>query len=264
MRPEWNNKVALITGASSGIGEATARWLASKRLKVILAARRKQMLTKITSEIISQGGQASFYEVDLTEDTEREQLYHDVIREHGQIDVLVNNAGFGWYGYGSEMPWNVAIEMLQVNVAAAVHLTLLTLKKMRECNKGHIINVGSIAGSLPSQGVALYGATKSFLDHFTTALHRELRGTQVHVSVVRAGPVQTEFCDTAASRQGGYHLPTEKIGISSSAVAKSVWNLLQRPRRTIYIPRHLAITPWLESYFGWLIDLLGPLLLRRA
>ena len=110
-----------------------------------------------------------------------------------QVDVLVNNAGLGWYGFGTEMPWTIASEILQVNITAAVHFTLLFLKKMRSLGSGHIINIGSISGSLPSQGVALYGATKSFLDNFTTALYRELTGTHLHVSVVRAGPVLTEF-----------------------------------------------------------------------
>lgn len=135
---------------------------------------------------------------------------------------------------------------------------------MRERNLGHIINIGSIVGSIPSQGVALYGATKSFLDHFTSALYRELTGTHVNVSVVRVGPVQTEFCETAARRDGGLHLPTEKMGIPSSTVAQRIYELILHPRRVIYVPRHLVITPWLEPMLGWLIDRIGPRLLRKA
>lgn len=264
MKTECNGKIALITGASSGIGEAMARRLADEGLHVLLVARRQEMLQKITRQIQAAGGKAEFYEADLSDETERLLLYHQVISDHGLVDVLINNAGLGWYGYGAEMPWKVATEMLQVNITAAVHFTLLTLQEMRERNQGHIINIGSIVGSLPSQGAALYGATKSFLDHFTTALYRELSGTQVHISVVRAGPVQTEFCQTAAARQGGLHLPTERMGVSSKIVAERVWKLLLRPRRVIYVPNHLFLTPWLETYFGWLIDRLGPLLLKRA
>ncbi len=182
--------------------------------------------------------------------------------EYGQIDVLVNNAGLGWYGFGTDMPWTIASGILQVNVAAAVHFTLLFLKKMRSLGSGHIINIGSISGSLPSQGVAVYGATKSFLDNFTTALYRELTGTQLHVSVVRAGPVLTDFCDTAANLESGLHLPTERMGVTAETIANHVWKLLEHPRRVIYVPGWLGVTPFIENTFGWLIDRLGPLLLR--
>jgi short-subunit dehydrogenase len=177
--------------------------------------------------------------------------------------VLVNNAGLGWYGFGTDMPWTTASEILQINIAAAVHFTLLFLQKMRTIGSGHIINIGSISGSLPSQGIAVYGASKSFLDNFTTALYRELTGTRLHVSVVRAGPVLTEFCDTAASREGGLHLPTERMGVTAETIADHIWNLLEHPRRVVYVPSWLALTPYVENTFGWLIDRLGPLLLRR-
>jgi short-subunit dehydrogenase len=134
---------------------------------------------------------------------------------------------------------------------------------MRQRNAGHIINIGSISGSIPSQGVALYGATKSFLDNFTTALYRELTGTQVHISVVRAGPVRTGFGEAAFALENGGHVPTEKIGVMAEAVADRIWGLVRHPRRLIYVPGFFSIVPWLELSFGWIIDRLGPLLLRR-
>jgi short-subunit dehydrogenase len=169
----------------------------------------------------------------------------------------------GWYGYGDQMNWKTALEILQVNVEAVVQLSLASLSKMRQRNKGHIINIGSISGSLPSQGIALYGATKSFLDNFTTALHRELTGTGVHVSVVRAGPVRTEFGEAALARDNGGHVPTEHIGITADQFADRIWNLIRRPRRILYIPGYLRIVPWIELSFGWIIDRIGPLLLKR-
>jgi short-subunit dehydrogenase len=259
----WLNKIAVITGASSGIGAATARKLASQGLHVILVARRRERLSHLADEIRNSGGKADIIPADLSAETERQRVYAQVEAEFGQTDVLVNNAGLGWYGYGTDMPWKTASEILQVNVGAAVHFTLLFLKKMRSLGSGHIINIGSISGSLPSQGVALYGATKSFLDNFTTALYRELTGTRLHVSVVRAGPVLTDFCDTAANLKGGRHLPTEHIGVTAETIANQVWKLLEHPRRIIYVPGWLAVTPFIESTFGWLIDRLGPLLLRR-
>ena len=259
----WKDRIAVITGASSGIGAATARKLADEGLQVILVARRLERLKSLAAEILQKGNQAHILAADLTLEADRARIFDVITRRFGGVDVLVNNAGLGWYGYGTEMPWKTAWEMLQVNVEAVVQLTLGFLRKMRERNQGHIINVGSISGSIPSQGVAVYGATKSFMDNFTTALHRELRGTRLHVSVVRAGPVTTEFCETAARRKNGLHVPTEAIGVTPERVAGRIWGLIRHPRRVIYIPESLRIVPWVELSFGWIIDRIGPLLLRK-
>jgi hypothetical protein len=255
-------KTALITGASSGIGAATARKLADQGLKVILVARRVGRLEELAHSINLAGGSAEVISADLSNEAERQRVYTEIESKYGQVDILINNAGLGWYGYGTDMPWTIASEILQVNIEATVHFTLLFLKKMRSFGSGHVINIGSISGSLPSQGIAIYGATKSFIDNFTTALYRELTGTRLHVSVVRAGPVLTDFSDTAASLEGGLHLPTERMGVTAEVIADQVWKLLKHPRRVVYVPFWLGITPFVESLFGWLIDRLGPLLLK--
>jgi short-subunit dehydrogenase len=255
---DWQNRTAVITGASSGIGEATARQFARMGMKVFLVARRLERLIGLQAEIASAGGKAEALAADLRSEGERERIFEQI----GAADVLVNNAGFGWYGYYSDMSWKTANEMLETNVSATAHLTSLFLPGMKARNRGHIINMGSISGSIPSQGIALYGATKSFLDNFTTALARELRGTRVFASVVRAGPVRTEFGEAALRKENGGHVPTEKIGVTSEAVAREIWSLLLRPRRVIYVPRWLRIVPWAELSFGWIIDRIGPLLLK--
>jgi short-subunit dehydrogenase len=260
---DWKGKVAVITGASSGIGEATARKLAGKGLKVALVARREERLQKIVSEIEASGGQALAVPADLADESGRQQAVEAILCVYGSPDVLVNNAGFGWYGFSEDMPWAVANQMIQVNAAAGVELSLRLLGEMRARNSGHIINVSSVAGSMPSQGVALYCATKSFLDTFTTALYRELRGSNVHVSVVRPGPVTTEFFAAAASKPAGHPVPAEAFAIGVSAIADRIWSVLNRPRRVIYVPRLLSLAPWIELSFGWLIDRFGPFLLRN-
>jgi short-subunit dehydrogenase len=117
--------------------------------------------------------------------------------------------------------------------------------------------------SIPSQGVALYSATKSFVDAFTTGLHRELRGTGVRVSVVRAGAVATEFFDRVAGQFDRLQLPLKRWGVKPEVVAERVWGLLKRPVRVAYVPDVLRLVPWIELAFGWLMDRIGPLLLRR-
>jgi hypothetical protein len=260
---DWKNKVAVVTGASSGIGAATAKRLAREGMRVVLVARRLDRLETLADEIRQAGGVSSLIPADLTLEADRARVFSEVMEHFGIPSILVNNAGLGWYGYGSEMTWKTAWEMLQVNVEAVVQLSLSFLGKMRRRNSGHIINVGSISGSIPSQGVAVYGATKSFLDSFTTALFRELTGTRVHVSVVRAGPVRTEFGEAALARENGRHVPTEKVGTSAEAVANRIWRLVRHPRRVIYVPDWLRLVPWAELSFGWIIDRVGPLLLKR-
>ncbi len=259
MKNNWKDKLAIITGASSGIGEATARKLAAQGLKVVLVARRADRLEKLAEDIRANGGTARILPADLTQESDRLR----VCEEAGAADVLVNNAGLGWYGYGSDMSWKTAWEMLQVNVEAVVQLSLSFLPGMRRRGAGHIINVGSISGSIPSQGIALYGATKSFLDNFTTALYRELTGTRVHVSVVRAGPVRTEFGEAALSKENGGHVPTEHVGVTADHVAWRIWKLMLRPQRVIYVPGWLRVVPLTELAFGWIIDQVGPLMLKK-
>ncbi|MBI4732986.1 MAG: SDR family oxidoreductase [Chloroflexi bacterium] len=260
---DWQDKVAVVTGASSGIGAATAKQLAREGMQVVLVARRLDRLEDLAGEIRQDGGQAYAIPADLTQESDRARVFQEVTGRFGNADVLVNNAGLGWYGYGNEMPWKTALEILQVNVEAVVQLTLGFLGKMRLRNAGHIINVGSISGSIPSQGVAVYGATKSFLDNFTTALYRELKGSRVHVSVVRAGPVRTEFGEVALSKENGGHVPTEHIGVTADYVAWRIWKLMLRPRRVIYVPDWLRVVPLAELAFGWIIDRVGPLLLKK-
>ncbi len=258
----WEGKVAVITGASGGIGSAIARRLAQEGVRVVLVARNRKRLENLAAEIHRAGGEARVIVADLTDERERERVVREAWAAYGQVDVLVNSAGLGWYGFGTEMPWSLAREMIHLNITAVVHTTLLMLKEMKARNSGHIINVSSIAGSLPVQGIALYSATKSFVDSFTTSLYRELRETKVRVSVVRPGAVATEFFTRASAQPGGMPMPGRGLAIRPEAVAERVWRLLRRPTRVAHVPRVLGIIPWLEVSMGWLMDRIGPALLR--
>ena len=259
----YTGKTALITGASSGIGAATAAALAAQGLKVVLVARRQERLEQLAYDISTKSGQALVMPADLSNALGVDQLVRDLFQKGIRVDVLVNNAGFGWYGYYADMAWETAHEMLLVNVSAVIQLTRLLLPAMLDKRCGHIINIGSIAGSMPNQGIAIYSASKAFLDAFTTSLHRELRGSGVQVSVVRPGPVRTEFFQTARTLPEGGSVPAERLAVSADSVARAVVNLLSHPRRVVFVPWFLAASGWLELLFGGLIDHLGPLLLRR-
>jgi short-subunit dehydrogenase len=255
-------KVAVVTGASSGIGEATAEKLAREGFNLALIARRKDRLDELADQLRKEGGEAVVLPTDLADDEECSRVFERVKAALGSVDILVNNAGLGWYGYSDRMPWDTARQMIEVNIASLTRLTLMFLSEMKESGKGHIINIGSIVGSIPSQGVALYSATKAFVDALTTSLYRELTGTNVKVSVVRAGAVATPFYDVASPGPFSPRIPVEWIAIQPETVADRVWDLIRKPTRIIYVPRVLRVVPWIELIFGWLMDRIGPLLLR--
>jgi short-subunit dehydrogenase len=259
-----NNPTALITGASSGIGSATARALSRAGYAVVLVARNESRLMAAKKEIEHTGGMADYLVADLGLAQQRLRVSEWVLEKSIDLDVLVNNAGFAWYGFAEKLPWNLACDMLAVNVEAVVHLTTLFLPVMKSNRRGHIINISSIAGSIPSQGIALYSATKSFIDSFTTAVHRELTGSGVNISAVRAGAVATPFFEQAANRSAGRTLPARKLAIQPEVVARRIMGLITRPRRVIYVPRILGLVPFVELTMGWLMDRVGPLLLKRA
>ncbi len=256
-------KVALITGASSGIGASFARFLADHGLHVLLTARRGERLKAISQEIISRGGKVDYWPCDICDPQKRTALVENIQAKIGFVDILINNAGFGWYGYFHTMEWEDAARMLAVNVEAAAHLTRLILPEMLARKKGHIINISSIAGGLPNQGIAMYSGSKAFLDAFTTALYRELRGSGVTASAMRLGPVETEFYEQAKKMKNGGAVPAEKLAIPVKRVNQALWRLLRHPRRAVYVPGWLGITKLVEPLLGGLIDPLGPLLLRR-
>lgn len=263
MENELAGKIALVTGASSGIGAAFARFLAEHRAHVLMTARRADRLEELAGDIRAAGGKADYWVCDLSDAPAREDLLRKVKADVGSVDILINNAGFGWYGYYHTMAWEDAARMLAVNVEAAAHLTRLLLPDMLAKKTGHVINISSIAGGLPNQGIAIYSASKAFLDAFSTSLYRELRGSGVTVSAMRLGPVETEFYEQARSLENGGAVPAEQFAIPVARVNRALWSLLRHPRRVVYVPGWLSISRLLEPLFGNLIDPLGPLLLRR-
>lgn len=257
-------KIVLVTGASSGIGAAIARQLAREGMLVILLARRVDRLNLLAEELRSSGGKV-ILPADISSEEERIRVFKQVIMQHQQLDLLINNAGMGYYGYAAEMPWQTARNILQVNISAVVHLTLLFLPGMKRRGSGHIINIGSIAGKLPNQGVGVYSGSKSFLDSFSTALYREMKGSGVCISALRPGSVTSEFYDIAQKISlGGRRTPGELFAISPERVAQAVRRLVRKPRRRVYVPGYLFLSPLLNILFGWALDWMGPVLLKKS
>jgi short-subunit dehydrogenase len=252
------SRIAVVTGASSGIGAATALRLARGGLTVALVARRADRLTEVATKIAGSvgkadnAGTAAVYPADLTDATARERVIRQIAADLGPIGVLVNNAGHGYYGAFATMPWPAAHAMTELNATAPVHLSGLVLPHMLAAGGGHIVNIGSGGAHVHFPGLAMYTGTKAFLSAYSTALHRELRRTGVHVSLLRCGDVQTEFFDSMAARSNP--IPREPRKIPAERVAEAVWQVLRRPRRLVCVPRTMRLVAGLEQWLGWLLD----------
>jgi short-subunit dehydrogenase len=261
MENYWTNKIALITGASSGIGASIAKYFASHGIKVALVARRLSKLENVAESIRKAGGEVSIFSADLSQEAERVKVLAEIISTVGVPDILVNNAGIGYYGYFTQMPWEVAKNLIRLNIEATTHFTSMLLPEMLKKPKARIINIGSIIGKMPEQGVALYAASKSYIDAFTKSIYRDLRGTNVRISVLRPGPVKTEFFDRSESFENGSRVPAEQFAVSADRVAQAAWWLVNYPARFKYVPFYMSASILLEPLFAWIIDLVGPALL---
>ena len=185
---------ALVTGASSGIGEEFARQLAKKGYDVVLIARRKDRLEKIAGEC-PEGTVCEVIEADLT--TPESVISVEKRLEQGDIDLLVNNAGFGTRGEFATMPLHRELEELDLNIKALVRLTHAALGPMLARKRGNIINVGSTGSFQPVPYMSLYAATKAFVLHFSEGVHEEAKKHGVTVTCLCPGYVMTEFQQVA-------------------------------------------------------------------
>ena len=185
-------QTALVTGASSGIGEQFARQLAGRGYDLVLVARRRDRLEQLAGDL---PGTAHVVPCDLA--TEAGELAGKVAELGVDVDMLVNNAGFGTYGHFVDLDPERETEEVRVNCEAVVTLTHAFLPAMVERRRGGVIVVASTAGMQPIPYEAVYSATKAFALHFTEALHEELRGTGVRMLAVNPGPVPTEWQQVA-------------------------------------------------------------------
>ena len=187
---------ALITGASSGIGEAFARQLAKRGHDLVLVARRRDRMEKLATELAdAHGVEVEVVEADLAKDGDVSAVEERVRR--GDIDLLVNDAGFGTRGEFAGLPLARELEELDVNVRALMRLTHAALGPMVERGRGGVINVASTGAFQPVPHMATYAATKAFVLHFSEALHEEVKGKGVTVTCLCPGPVKTEFQEVA-------------------------------------------------------------------
>jgi uncharacterized protein len=191
---DYNGKTALITGASSGIGEAFAKILAAKGMNLVLVARSEGKLQQLAAELERQHGvRVGVIPADLSEVGVAQKIYRSAKEQGWQVDLLVNNAGFSTYGYFETISPEREQAEITVNVASLVDLNHAFIPDMLEKGGGGVINVGSIGGFAPLTRQAVYGATKAFVLSFSQALHEEYRKRGLKVLALCPGAVATNF-----------------------------------------------------------------------
>lgn len=228
---DLTGRVAIVTGASSGIGEATARLMARAGMRVALCARRKDRLERLAAEIRSAAGQASVHPLDVTDATGLRWMVDEVLGQWGRIDVLVNNAGRGLAATFEQTTAEEFRALLELNVLAVFTGTQAVLPVMRRQGKGHIINVSSMVGRRGVPYRAAYSATKFALGGLSETLRVELTGTGIMVSLVYPVGTLTEFHEAEPQK-----IPWRPVGPMQSAerVARAILRCVRRPCPEVY------------------------------
>ena len=230
--PATNGKRrALVTGASAGIGEEFARQLAAKGYDLILVARRKERLDQLAADVTEKAGVAvEVLPADLSTPEGVAVAENRIAR--GDIDLLVNNAGFATLGVFGSLPLEREQEELDVNIRALVSLTHAALGPMLQCGQGTIINLGSVGSFTPTPYMATYVATKAFVLHFSESVHEEVRDRGVTVTCLCPGFVASEFqgvagLDVSELPSAGWQTPKQVVAAALKGAAA---------RRAIVIP----------------------------
>jgi short-subunit dehydrogenase len=227
------NETALITGASSGIGLELAKCFAADGCRLILVARNQAALEKLAGELRQTNKiETIILPADLSLPEAPKLIFDKLAAQKISVDVLVNNAGFGLHGHFTKLPLQRQLEIVQVNVNALTELTGLFLPEMLQRRAGGILNVSSVAGFVPGPNMAIYYATKAFVQSFSEALAEELDGSGVSITVLCPGPTETNF---SAVARGQKVRTTSRSKMSAADVARIGYNAF-RAKKVISVP----------------------------
>jgi uncharacterized protein len=219
-------KVALVTGASAGLGVEFARQLSKRGHRLVLAARRKDRLDKLAKEL----GNARAVAIDLSKANATAKLMADIEAAGEQVEILVNNAGFGLIGRFAELDAKRLRQMIDLNVGTLTDLCRAVAPQMIKRKSGAILNVASTAAFQPGPQMAVYFATKAYVLSLSEALHEELKPHGVHVTCLCPGPTRTEFGEVAGFGGNGLF---DRLAMESPEVVESGLAALDRNRAVI-------------------------------
>jgi NADP-dependent 3-hydroxy acid dehydrogenase YdfG len=224
-------KIVVITGASSGLGEAAARLLSAEGASVVLGARRVDRLGVLASEITSRGGKAIAVSTDVTRREEVERLVDAAVRACGRIDVMINNAGLMPHSPLERLKVDEWDRMIDVNIKGVLYGIAAALPLMMKRKAGHIVNVSSVAGHKVTPGGAVYAATKHAIRALSEGLRQEVKAYNIRTTVISPGAVATELPDTitepdVADRIRKFY---EDVAIPADSFARAVAFAISQP-----------------------------------
>ncbi|MGE8078775.1 SDR family oxidoreductase [Peribacillus loiseleuriae] len=226
------DKVVIITGASSGIGEATAKKLASQGAKLVLAARREDRLKKLQEEIQNDGGQAIYKVADVTSHEQMEELAAYALEQFGKIDVLVNNAGLMPQAFLFKKKIEEWDQMIDVNIKGVLYAIAAVLPSMRERKSGHVINLSSVAGHNIYPGGTVYCGTKHAVRAISEGLRQEeaMSGTNIRVTNISPGAISSELLDTTSDAEMRAGLDDfYQVAIEADNIANTIAFAIEQP-----------------------------------
>jgi len=223
-----HNKVVLITGASSGIGEAAARLIASKGAHVVLGARRIERLDQLVSEIQAAGGSASARALDVTDLQSMQAFVTFAKAQYGKVDVIINNAGVMPLSPLASLKVNEWNQMLDVNVRGVLHGIAAVLPDMQAQGYGQVINISSIGGLAVSPTAAVYCATKFAVRAISDGLRQET--DKIRVTVVCPGVVESELADTISDEEAREAMKAfRRVALNADAIARALAYAIEQP-----------------------------------
>lgn len=258
---DWQNKTVVITGASSGIGEASALEFAKRGAATVLVARRKDRLSRVEKRLSETGANILAISCDVSDKKDVGRMHESVMGRFGSVDVLVNNAGFAIYDMVRDQSVEEIESQMATNYLGMVYCTKSFLPSMLERNLGHIVNVASVAASLGLAGMAPYCASKFAMLGFSEGLKYELHNTNVGVTVVSPITVKTSLFDHPSF--GGSFSHTS-MSLDSKTVAKAVLKAASSSKLEIMVPSAARGVVWARHTFPYLINpILGSIFRKR-
>jgi NADP-dependent 3-hydroxy acid dehydrogenase YdfG len=227
------NKVAIITGASSGIGYATSLRLSKAGIRVAVGARRTERLLELEKQIIKNNGEILVQKTDVTRKSDCDSLVNTIVEKWGKVDILINNAGLmplSYFKNGKVEEWE---QMVDVNIKGVLYCTSAVVPYMLEKKSGHIINISSVAGRIVFAGGSVYCATKHAIAALSEGLRKELSPTyNIRVTCIEPGAVETELLEsiTDESMTGFIQATKNMETLRSDDIANAILYAVQAPR----------------------------------
>lgn len=259
------NKTVLITGASSGLGQALAYAAAGRGANLVLCARRQEKLQLVAAHARAISGRHAYaVRIDLTQPAQLNVLMAFIKQQVGPIDVLINNAGIGYFERALDLPAAKLEALFQLDVISLIQLTQKIGLTMAGLRRGTIVNIASQAGKLVTPKASAYAAAKAAVIAYSNGLRMELRPLHIHVLTVNPGPIATDFA-TIADPSGQYAQAIANIALDPQRLAERIVQAIEHQRRELNVPWPMTVAAQLRQLFPAIVDriIMNPVFNRK-